>query len=229
MLFVDLDGTVVDDRRRHHAAYVATLERSDVKGVPIPEREYWFWKQNQGRVDDLIRRSRVFPTKHELYRERFEQLLESPDYLELDVLRPGTETFLSRVYTKTPIVLVTQRRNGSALEEQLDELGIRKYFVTVLHGAPDRAALRRGPASKARGIHKADLVRARYKIPPSESVWIGDTETDREAARSLGYRSILLEGGHRAKPKLVKAAPDRVVSDLSETLSELLPGGRWQR
>lgn len=226
MLFVDLDGTLVDARRRHYTAYRTTLQEQ--KGVPIPEREYWHWKQNQQSVDDLIQRSRVFPTKHREYRERFEKLLESPDYLELDELRPGSETFLSRIYTKTPIVLVTQRRDGEALEDQLDQLGIRKYFVTVLCGAP-KPHRNRIIHGKQRAEHKASLVRGRYRIPPTESVWLGDTETDLGAAKSLGYRCFLVEGGHRSKTRLVKAGPDRIVSDVPEALADLLPGGRWQR
>lgn len=226
MLFVDLDGTILDDRRRHYAAYEATLKQPDVKGIPIPEKEYWFWKQNQGGVDDLLKRSKLFPTKYKTYKERFPLLLESPDFLDLDVLRSGSETFLSRMFTKTPIVLVTQRRDGDALMGQLGLLGIQKYFVTVLFGAPEGP---RALDSKQRGRHKAERVKARYRLPPTDSIWLGDTETDREAARIMGYRSVLVEGGHRSKTRLLRCEPERIVTDLAEVLSELLPGGRWQR
>jgi phosphoglycolate phosphatase-like HAD superfamily hydrolase len=103
---------------------------------------------------------------------------------------------------------------------------IDKYFVNVLAGAPTK---QRRVDKDARWKHKAGLVRAYYKILPTESLYIGDTENDVKAARDLKFEVYLLENGHRTKELMMKADPDRIVPDLSGALKFLLPGGRWQR
>ena len=226
MLFMDLDGTVLDDTARHYATYVELLSMPDLRGTPIPESEYWSFRRQNKPWEDIIRMSRVFPTKFKLFGERFEQRLETPEMLALDKLRVGTETTLGKLYTKTPIVLVAQRRERMNLENQLASLKVAKYFVTVLSGAPEK--LRRVDKD-ARWKHKAALIRQRYKILPTEAVYIGDTETDVKAARELGFECYLVEGGHRTKELQMKADPDRIVPDLPASLKFLLPGGRWQR
>lgn len=226
MLFLDLDGTTLDVTKRHYATYVDVLGLSDIRGVPIPEREYWGLRREGKPWEEIVKRSRVFPPKYKLYQERFDERLETPEMLELDSLRTGTETFLGKMYTKTPLVLLTLRRDGEALESQLASLGIRKYFVTVLSGAP-KLGRRKDP--DARWKHKAHLIRARYKLPPTEALYIGDTETDVKCARELGFEVMLVEGGHRKKDLQIKADPDRIVADLPAALKHVLAGGRWQR
>ena len=226
MLFIDLDGTIVDVRRRHYAAYVSVCEMRDVKGTPVPEREYWHWRLQKKPLADLVAATKVFPTKRRLYQERFDQRLEAPELLTLDVMRPGVQTFLGKVYTKTPICLVTQRRDGEALHSQLASLGLARYFAAVLAGAPPEP---RRPDPRLRAEHKAQLVKDRYRLLPAGSLYIGDTDTDVEAARRLGFDVFVVEGGHRHRDLLVKADPDRIVSDLPAALTFVLPGGRWQR
>lgn len=226
MLFLDLDGTMLHVEKRHYAAYTGVLEMPDMRGVPIPAREYWGLRKEGKPWDVILKRSRLFAPKYPRFQERFEERLEAPELLSLDELKEGTHTFLGKLYTKTPIVLVTQRRDAEALESQLVELGIRKYLVEVLSGAPKR---QRRPNPDLRWRHKAALVRARYKLLPTEALFVGDTETDVRAARSLGFEVWLVEGGHRTKALQIKADPDRIEANLPASLKHMLPGGRWQR
>lgn len=226
MLFLDLDGTLLDDTKRHYATYVDVLSQPDLRGHPIPEKEYWTLRREGKPPAEILKHSRLFPTKLALFGERFEERLETPEMLALDALRPGTETALGKLYTKTPIVLVTQRRSLEDLENQLASMKIRKYFATVLSGAPQKT---RRVDKHTRFKHKAGLVRARYKLLPTEAVYIGDTETDVLAARDLHFEVFLVENGHRTKEFQMKSEPDRIVPDLSGALKYLLPGGRWQR
>ncbi len=226
MLFIDFDGTLLDVSQRHYATYVEVLGMPDIRGVPIPQKEYWGLRIENKPVKEILKRSRLFPTKFKTFIERFEERLETPEMLGLDELRPGTVTALGKLYTKTPIVLVTQRRDGEALESQLAELKLKSYFVSVLSGAPPR--LRRMDP-KQRSKHKTELIKQRYRLPPTEAVYVGDTETDVQVARAFGWEVYLVENGHRKKDLQIKADPDRIVPDLPAALKWLLPGGRWQR
>lgn len=226
MLFMDFDGTMLDVRKRHYATYLEVLAMPDIRGKPIPDREYWGLRHDNKPITEILKRSRLFPPKYKTFVERFEERLESPDLLGLDLLRPGTVTALGKLYTKTPIVLVTQRRDSEALESQIASLKLSQYFVTILSGAPKK--LRRADPNQ-RWKHKAQLIRDRYRLPPTESVFVGDTETDVKVARSFGWEVYLVENGHRKKDLQIKADPDRIVPDLPGALKFLLPGGRWQR
>lgn len=226
MLFLDLDGTALDVRQRHYATYTELIGLPDMRGKPIPEKEYWELKIRKTPWDTVLKHSRLFPPKYKLFKERFVERLETPEMLTLDELRVGTETFLGKVYTKTPIILLTQRRDKEALESQLASLKIRKYFAEVLAGAPKP---QRRPRPDDRYKAKAQLVRKRYKFLPTEALYIGDTETDVQAARDLGFEVFLMEGGHRTKALQIKADPDRICADLAASLKYVLSGGRWQR
>ncbi|MCC7384982.1 MAG: HAD family phosphatase [Deltaproteobacteria bacterium] len=226
MLFIDLDGTLLDDTARHYATYAELLSTPDLRGVPLPEREYWGLKREGKPPDDALRKSRLFPTKFKEFGARFAARVETPEMLALDRVRSGVETALGKLYTKTPIVLITQRRDGEELKNQLAQLGLAKYFVEVLFGAPPS---HRRVTKDDRWQHKASLLKARYRILPTDALWIGDTENDVRAARSLKFEVWLLEGGHRNKEQQIKADPDRIEADLAGSLKHLLPGGRWQR
>lgn len=226
MIFIDLDGTLVDDTVRQYAAYVETLSLPAMRGVPLPEREYWALRRQGTDWRQLLRKSRLLPTKFDDFHERFLARREEPDLLALDVLRPGAQTALSKLHTKTPLVLLSLRADEVQLRGQLARLGIERYFAALLWGAPPLAR-RVGPN------HRADTkirhVRRRYRLPPTEAVLMGDTETDVAVARSFGFECYLVEGGHRDKRLQVKADPDWIVPDLPAALETLLPGGRWQR
>lgn len=226
MLYLDLDGTLLDCRTRHYATYVEVLAQPDLRGVPIPEKEYWGLRERRKGYKDILKMSRLFPNKFNLFKERFDERLETPEMLAMDEVREGTVTALGKIYTKTPICLVTLRRDHEELENQLASLALKKYFAAVLSGAPPKT---RRPDPDIRINTKADLVRKRYRILPKEALYIGDTETDVKAARKLGFDVWLVEGGHRTKDEQIKADPDRIVADLSASLKYLLPGGRWQR
>jgi phosphoglycolate phosphatase len=226
MLFMDLDGTILDVKARHYATYVEILSMQDIRGQPLPEKEYWGLRREQKPIDEILRMSRLFPPKFKTFMERFDARIETPEMLALDAIRTGTETALGKLYTKTPIILVTQRKDSENLTSQLASLKLNKYFAATLSGAPERA---RRFDKDARWKHKAGLIRQRYKILPTEAVYLGDTETDVKAGKSLGFEVYLLEGGHRTKELQMKADPDRIVPDLPAALKFLLPGGRWQR
>lgn len=226
MLFMDLDGTLLDDTARHYSTYVELLGLPEMRGHPIPEKEYWGLRREGKPVDEILRKSRLFPTKFKDFGLRFEERVETPEMLALDRVRVGTETALGKLYTKTPIVLVTQRRDGAELENQLARLGLRKYFAEVLFGGLKPT---RRPTKDDRWQHKAGLLKARYKILPTEALFIGDTENDVKAARSLKFDVWLVEGGHQNKELQIKADPDRIIPDLVGGLKHMLPGGRWQR
>jgi phosphoglycolate phosphatase-like HAD superfamily hydrolase len=117
-------------------------------------------------------------------------LIESPDALALDKVQDGVFDCL-REWKKNGIelILVTMRTNKHALEKQMKRLKLHSFMVATL--ICDHA--KGGPG-------KADAVRKMYpnnKRFTDDGIWIGDTEADWEAARSLGCEVVLISDGLR--------------------------------
>lgn len=198
-IFLDLDGPLLDGKQRHYHCYRCILERFGFR--PIGIEEYWEKKRDLVNRRDLLNMSGA----EEIYNEFLAAwlfMIESPDMLALDKVQEGAVDCLRGwKEQRIDLILVTMRKNKSALEEQLKSTGLRQFLDTVL--ICDHAD---------GGVGKADAVRDFFqgKVNKGDALWIGDTEADWEAAKSLGYRVVLLSNGLRNEPFL-KSLPGAVV------------------
>lgn len=185
-IFLDLDGTLLDGKERHYHCYRSILAKSGFK--PISIDEYWENKKDMVNRRDLLSISGA----EEIYGEYLAAwlaMIESPDALALDRVQAGAVDCL-RGWKEHGIklTLVTMRRNQAALEDQLLATGLRQFLDAVL--VCDHAE---------GGEGKADAVRSMFqtKVVTEKALWIGDTEADWEAAKSLGCGVVLLANGLR--------------------------------
>jgi phosphoglycolate phosphatase-like HAD superfamily hydrolase len=184
-IFIDLDGPLLDGKRRHYFCYRTILEKSGFE--PIGLNAYWKKKRAKGNRMDLLKMSGA----EEMYNDflaTWLALIESPEALALDEVQVGAVDCLSAWQAQgVDLILVTMRKNKPGLEAQLERLGLWPLLNAVL--VCDYAD---------GGIGKADAVR---KIDSTHDVgralWIGDTEADWEAAQSLGCGLVLLANGLR--------------------------------
>lgn len=185
-IFLDLDGPLLDGKERHYQCYRSILEKFGFK--PIGIDEYWEKKRALVNRRDLLSMSGA----EEVYDKFFDAwltMIESPDMLVLDKVQEGAvERLRSWKEQGIALTLVTMRKNKRALEEQLDTMGLRQHLGTVL--ACDHAV---------GGVGKADAVREIFQGQGNKgsALWIGDTEVDWEAAKSLGCDVVLLSNGLR--------------------------------
>ena len=116
-------------------------------------------------------------------------IIESPEALALDKVQDGAkDCLLSWKSQGIRLTLVTLRKNKFALDEQLRLTGLRQILDDVL--VCDHAD---GGEGKAAAV--SDFFQDRLSI--QNSLWIGDTEADWQAAQSLGCRVVLLANGLR--------------------------------
>jgi len=96
---------------------------------------------------------------------------------------------------------------------QLSERGVDAYLDYVL------------PCAHARGgAGKAEYVREAVPgLTASETIWIGDTEVDIEAARALGCRVCAVTCGLRTEAYLSSLSPDYIVQSLAEVKLSVTP------
>ena len=174
-VFCDLDGTLLEDKQRHYECYKAIVNKYG--GNCIPPDEYWNDKRDKVKRTVLLEKS-GFQGTYDDYLSEWLALIETPEFLKYETLRPDTLSFLEWLRDNSEhIVLTTQRRNRENLLSQLEKLGISGYFEEV-----------------ASGDNKPDILDGKYN---KDSLVIGDTEADEQTAKRLGCTFIAVTDGLR--------------------------------
>ena len=194
-VIVDLDGTLLDTRARHHAAYAEAVRVQG--GDPLPLSVVWRAKRRAVGWDRLVGEGVAMPAFFDIWRAR----IEAPNLLALDRLQPGAKAALRTLARQgeTP-VLVTARRDRAALLQQVDTLGLDGAFAAVFTtgGQPKHAPVH-GPVRR----------------------WIGDTEEDIAAARALGCPVTAVTNGIRCPARLAAARPDDLAPSIGVAVRRL--------
>jgi len=202
VLVSDLDGTLIDIRRRDYCAYVHAL--AQIGEEPMAEDAFWMARREGTRIVDFLS-DRVTADGRDAVLNAFVDVVESDELLGLDPLFGDTVPFLTAARTSGwQIVVCTLRRRPEAAERQIESLGLRTLVgdVCVLeHGeeGPKAATL----------MHYA----------PARTVMVGDTESDIASARRAGVPVYAVTTGVRGRTFLEQHGPD-VIAD---SLTELLP------
>ncbi|MCW6050395.1 HAD hydrolase-like protein [Lyngbya sp. CCAP 1446/10] len=211
-VIVDLDGPILDGKFRHYACYSQILMQRGY--TPISLENYWQMKREQ-----VNRREQLAASGSESMYEEFLQawlkLIEQPQFLALDRPQPGMIDKLQQWRNSgLQLILVTLRRSPERLHAQLVELGLDSLLDYVLP-----CAHQLGANGKVEQVKKAVS-----QVSPENSIWIGDTEVDVEAARLLGCPIWAVTCGLRTELYLASLSPDFLSPDLSSINLRCLDG-----
>ena len=130
-------------------------------------------------------------------------------------LFPGVRDGLDYLQSENVALGCVTNKAARFTEPLLKNIGIYDYFGIVVSGdtlpqkKPDPAPLR----------HAADF----FKVPAEESLMIGDSMHDVEAARNAGFAVIAVTYGYNHGHDIREAKPDAVVDSLAE-LPQVLGG-----
>ena len=185
-IFLDLDGPLLDGKARHYSCYRSILEKFGFE--PIGIDAYWETKRALVNRMDLLKMSGA-QAIYDDFLGAWLLLIESPEMLALDKVQESAVECLHNWKAQgVELTLVTMRKNWQALEAQLNVTGLRPYLDAVLVCNYEEG-----------GIGKADAVRNHFqgKVNIGDALWIGDTEADWQAARTLGCAVVLLANGLR--------------------------------
>lgn len=202
-IFLDLDGPLLDGTQRHYSCYRSIME--DAGFEPIDIERYWQLKRDMINRRELLALSSADSLYDEFLR-RWLSVIESPESLELDIVQPGAlECLRAWKEQGKKLILVTLRKDAAALQIQLQNKGLSTYLDKVLVCAHES-----GGAGKAQAVldflgERPDALR---------SVWVGDTEVDAQAARSLGLDVYLVKNGLRSPAILERLDSTLVVESI---------------
>jgi phosphoglycolate phosphatase len=204
--FFDLDGPILDVSPRYVALHHDLLAEVGVRGMPGG----LYWRRKRARVSEAqILRELGAPEHATGYERRRLELIESPNYLALDRCWPCVEKVLGELTDRHEMVLVTARANRPALLEELDRLGVTRFFGEVLSI----------PAGHGVDRQKAGLINdyLRKNGQSPDGNWIvGDTEADIGAGRLVGLFTAGVLCGIRDREWLAAARPDVLLDDIRD-------------
>jgi phosphoglycolate phosphatase len=195
-LVLDLDGPILEGRERHYAVYSSILR--DHGFEPLPPDEYWDLKRDRHDRREQLARSGAESIYDRFLAEWLERI-EHPASLRLDGVQPGAAARLAEWKEDgRRILLATLRQHPENVRTQLNELGLAGYFEGIAV-----ADYRLGSAGKVELLR-----RVAGALDPATTLWIGDTEVDVSAARSLGCPVCAVSSGLRTAEFLKSLAPD---------------------
>ncbi len=214
-VFLDLDGPVLDVADRYHRLHADLVSRRG--GRPVDAETYWQAKRDRVPEAEILGWTRLPPDAAAAVLRMRGQRIESPRYLCLDRPWPWTAAALAALAELAPLVLVTLRRPRGRLDRQLAALNLDRHFSRSVAG----------PGDGTREA-KAALLRSAGVPVPAGSAFVGDTEVDVAAGRSLGLLTIALRCGIRGDAAIASCDPDQLLDDLRQVPAQLEARG-WTR
>lgn len=200
---IDLDGPVLDVRRRHYRCYAGILAEH---GYPaLGQDRYWALKRRRVEPLRLLAASGAEALESR-FLHAWRDRIEGRDLLALDRAQPGARRRLREWHgRRVRLMLATMRRHPDRAIEQVARMGLSGLFWRVIV-SPEAL----GGEGKGRAV-----LRQAPGLDPARCLWVGDTEADAEAAAAVGCRVWLVACGIRSQEVLAPLAPGRVAAALA--------------
>ncbi len=215
MILIDLDGTLVDTVPDLTHAVNEMLSRLGMSTCEEDRVREWIGNG----AERLVRRALVGAYAGEpdpdLFQRGYPIFLQS--YQE-NVCRdsrpyPGVVTGLQRLQAAGyPLGCVTNKP-ARFTEPLLEKLGLAPFFSITVSGD----TVRNKKPHPEPLLHAAGF----FKVSPTESLMVGDSINDVEAARAAGFRVVCVSYGYNHGRDIREARPDAVIDSLDQ-LPELL-------
>jgi phosphoglycolate phosphatase-like HAD superfamily hydrolase len=199
-IVVDLDGTLIDTSQRHYACYSEVARACGIEPEPVAT---WWPSIREGTPTSATLQADEVTTAR--FRAGWLARIEAADLLALDTLVAGAlETLTAWREAGHALVLCTLRQHPDGVLAQLATFGIDRRVDAVLvvehpAGADD----------------KAEAVAGHLGGGGAPLAWVGDTEVDIEAARSVGSPAWAVASGVRSRAFLQRLGPDRLADDIT--------------
>lgn len=202
-IILDLDGTLLDIRQRHYQCYCDIVTQFGFSPVPL---EYYWQQHRSGLGTRKILQEMQATAIAEDFLKQWINIIEAKKYLSLDTLFPKVFTVLQNWKNSgIELSLATLRHHKENLTWQLKHLGIDNLLNQVITIDPASNKTDKAGAVQEQMTH----------LVIEQALWIGDTEADVLAAKTLGIKVCAVNSGMRSAEFLAAFQPDFQMQDLS--------------
>jgi phosphoglycolate phosphatase len=199
-IFFDLDGTLIDAKKRLYSLFQALVPESK-----FTIEEYWHLKRSKiNHKKILTERLGYSETAFADFEKYWLDLIETKEYLRKDIVYTGVLETLKILQQKFVLNVVTARQSIENTYWQLKKLGLYNFFSDIL--------------ITGHKTTKPDLLSGKAK---SEDFIVGDTGQDIIDGKSLHMNTISVSHGFVAREMLIEYEPDFLIDNLDE-LYEIL-------
>lgn len=202
-LLFDLDGTILDTKDFILSAFEYSLS---YHGVPVPSRE------TIAKYVGLPFHECYFRLTNEIDNKRFHKAHRDFQIknIHLSVLFPKAKETLTTLKSKGYKMGVVTSRYKETVLESLRLTQLENFFDVVIFG-DDYTNLKPHPEPVLKAMEKIN-------VTPIESVMIGDTDTDIEAGKNAGTKTVRATYGFNTE-RLHETKPDIIIDDISDILN----------
>ncbi len=203
LIALDLDGTLIDARVRQVG--VASEALAALAGESLDEERFWQAKRVGASTREALETLGYPSETAASVARRWGERIESDEWLRRDRALTGAREVLADLRAGHRIAVLTARREADGARLSLACAGLEELVDEVCVVDPARAA-----DAKASAL-------ARYRA----AGFIGDTESDGEAARRAGVRFRAVSTGQRSSSYLQARGYDPLPS-LRDAVEDVL-------
>jgi phosphoglycolate phosphatase len=196
-VFFDLDGTLIDPRKRLYDLFSELLPQSR-----FSFDEYWQLKR--ARIDQKQLLTEYFSFTEEdvvAFRREWMAKVEDVFRVQSDTPFPYVEKLLSKLYDRYNLFVVTARQKPELVFKQIESFDWAKYFKDIY--------------VTRQNMTKHDIVRNNVAVTPHDC-FIGDTGEDILSGKHLGVKTIAVASGFLNKEVLSEYKPDMIFESVKE-------------
>ena len=179
----DLDGTLLDSRKRHSVVLDFVLDKYNLKIDTSNLID--FKRQGKNNIDYLISKGISESLAKDIQTEWINNI-ENIEFLKSDELYPNAISILKQYSENNDLILITARNNDINLQKQICDLGIDTYFKNIYVVKPGQEAAK----------NKAEILKKKHA-----KLMIGDSEIDKQAADFASIDFMWVNHGFRERVK----------------------------
>lgn len=205
----DLDGTLISCAQRHSAVLQSIC---NALSLDCDTQKIWEYKRNGSSTEAALVKMGMTATLARQIAGKWKRIIEEPYWLSMDSLLVGGKESLKKLKEQCHhLYLLTARDREDLLMLQLAQLGIRDLFEQIHVVRPERAREQKAARLKAMAAQ----------------IFIGDTESDFQAAGMAEVVFYAVSTGQRSQPYLQTQGITNIFSTLQDALNRVSDRNRY--
>jgi|GEM_PF-633903 phosphoglycolate phosphatase-like HAD superfamily hydrolase len=188
----DLDGTLITCRAKQLSALREALQACGVEYAS--DDAFWRLKRDGATTIDALVATGIEEARARAVSHAWVERVETWPHMQCDELFAGVVPLLERLKSRSRLLLLSARREPDLFRRQVSDLGIAQLFDFVeAVQSGNEAAQRKALRLRAHGA----------------ACYVGDTESDMDAAEQAGVPMYVVSTGQRSRSYLERAAARR--------------------
>ena len=197
ILFLDLDGTLIDSHMRCYQLFIELIPDFDKTFADYFDLK----KDGTSNVQILMNHGLLTPQDSYLFTQLWLHKIEEPERLQKDILFPGVKKWLENASVNYSLILCTARQSSVNTQIQLKQLGIFDAFNEILITEQVKS--------------KKDLIET-VKPFAKDSWIIGDSPDDITNGIASNLQTCAVLTGFRDEATLEQYSPQMIIPAIVE-------------